>query len=226
MQPESSQADLARQDKSPRDIERWRTAQQQLLAGRAAAVIPVYRDLTRRFPGILNLWFELGTAAAGDLDFALARQAFERAEALAAANPNVLIMLGQQYHRLRLTDRARACYQRAVEADPSSTHARLSLAAWPDRERRLEEPSAQVEACLARQPKEPSALYYRAFLLHRVGRHGEAEKLLRDLAGGALADANIKISCFHLLGVVLDELGQYAEAMEWLLKAKAVARQT
>jgi Flp pilus assembly protein TadD len=129
MQPVTPQPDLAKLERSPRDIQRWQQAQQQLLAGRAAAVLPVYGDLTQRFPGILNLWFELGTAAAGDLDFALACQAFERAETLASTNPNVLVMLGQQYHRLRLTDRARACFQRAVEADPSSTHARLSWAA-------------------------------------------------------------------------------------------------
>jgi Tfp pilus assembly protein PilF len=220
--------DLAKLEKSPRDIERWRAAQQQLLTGRAAAALPAYRDLTGRFPGIVNLWFEFGTAAAGDLDFALAGQAFSRAETLvlASSNPDVLIMLGQQYHRLRQTDRARACYQRAVEADPSSIHARLSLAAWLERERRLEEASAQVETCLARRPSEPAALYYRAFLMHRAGRHGEAEKLLRDLAQSNPGDPNVKISCFHLLGVVLDELGQYTEAMEWLLKAKAMVRQT
>jgi tetratricopeptide (TPR) repeat protein len=226
MQPLTPQPDLARLEKSPRDIDRWQKAQQQLMAGRAAAVLPVYRELTQRFPGILNLWFELGTAAAGDLDFALARQAFGRAETLAATNPNVLIMLGQQYHRLRLTDCARACYLRAVEADPSSSHARLSLAAWHERERRLDQALEQVEACLARQPKQPAALYYRAFLLHRAGRSVEAENLLRALAQGSLPDPNVKISCFHLLGVVLDELGQYAEALEWLLKAKTVTRQT
>src|SRR5580700_4397712 len=136
--------DLAKLEKSPRDIERWQKAQQQLLAGRAAAVLPVYRDLTQRFPGILNLWFELGTAAAGDLDFALALQSFERVETLASANVDVLVMLGQQYYRLRQIARARACYQRAVEADRSSTHARLSWAAWLERERRLDEASAQV----------------------------------------------------------------------------------
>jgi len=220
------QPDLARLEKSPRDLVRWQTAQQQLLAGRATAVLPVYRDLTRRFPGILNLWFELGTAAAGDLDFALALKSFERAETLASANPNVLVMLGQQYYRLRQIARARACYRRAVEADPFSTHARLSWAAWLERERRLDEASAQVEDCLARHPDEAAALYYRAFLRHRAGRHTEAEKLLRDLAQGQLTDPNIRTSCFHLLGVVLDELGQYAEAMEWLLRAKAVVRQS
>jgi tetratricopeptide (TPR) repeat protein len=182
--------------------------------------------LTARFPGIVNLWFEFGTAAAGELDFTLAGQAFERAEALASANSDLLVMLGQQYYRLRQIDRARACYQRAVDADPSSTHARLSLAAWLERERRLDEASAQVDLCLARRPNEPAALYYRAFLLHRAGWHIEAEKFLRDLANGPLNDPDVRTSCFHLLGVVLDELGQYSEAMEWLLKSKAIVRQT
>ena len=219
------QPDLARLERSPRDLERWQKAQQQLLAGRAGAVLPVYHDLTQRFPGILNLWFELGTAAAGDLDFALACQAFERAETLASDNPAVLVLIGQQYHRLRQIDRARAAFRHAVEADPASVHARLSWAAWLERERRLDEASAQVDACLACNPKEAPALYYRAFLLRRAGRPAEAETLLRDLARGDLPDPNVKISCFHLLGVVLDELGQYAEALEWLLKAKALARQ-
>ncbi|HTA29399.1 MAG TPA: tetratricopeptide repeat protein, partial [Candidatus Cybelea sp.] len=217
--------DLGRLEKSPRDLERWQKAQRQLLAGGAAGVLPVYRDLTQRYPGILNLWFELGTAAAGDLDFALASQAFERARRLAAADPAALVMIGQQYHRLRQIDRARACFQEAAEAAPSSVHASLSWAAWLERERRLEQAAAQVDACLARHPKEPAALYYRAFLVHRAGRHAEAEKLLRDLAQGSLPDPNVKISCFHLLAVVLDQLGRFPEAMEWLHKAKALVRQ-
>jgi tetratricopeptide (TPR) repeat protein len=217
--------DLAKLERSPGEVARWQRAQQQLLAGRASAALPVYRELTQRFPGILNLWFELGAAAAGELDFALALQAFDRAGQLASANASVLVMLGGQYHRLRQIDRARACFQQAVEADPSSTHARLSWAAWLERERRLDEAAAQTEACLARNPKDPAALYYRAFLLHRADRHAEAEILLRDLARGDVRDPNVKVSCLHLLGVVLDELGQYGEAMEWLLKAKALTRQ-
>ncbi len=224
MEP-TPQTDLAKLDKSPRDLERWRKARKQLTGGRAAAVVPVYRDLTQRYPGIVNLWFELGVAAAGDLDFELAVRAFERARTLASANSALLIAIGQQYHRLRQIDRARVCFQQAVEAEPSSTHTRLSWAAWLERERRIEEASAQVEVCLAVNSKDPAALYYRAFLLHRADRHEEAGNLLRELASGSFPDPNLKVSCFHLLGVVLDQLGQYAEALDWLLKAKAVVRQ-
>ena len=39
----------------------------------------------------------------------------------------------------RLLDRARAAYERAVAADPASVDARVSLAVWFEKERRLED---------------------------------------------------------------------------------------
>ncbi len=57
------------------------------------------------------------------------------------------------------------------------------------------------------------------------GRNTEAETLLRDLIKGDSQDPNVKYSSRQLLGVVLDELGQYSEAIRWLCEAKAQARQ-
>jgi tetratricopeptide (TPR) repeat protein len=222
---QSLQPDFARLENSPSDLARWQKAQQQLLAGKAAIALPAYRELTTKFPGIANLWFELGTAASFELDFELARKAFGRVEVLADTDAGVLVSLSQQYHRLRQPVRARACLSRASEIAPSSSHARLSLAAWLERERRLDEASEQVEASLSRNPKDAAAFYYRAFLLHRKGNAAEAQTLLRELIQTGAGDITVKISCFHLLAMVLDELGQYAEAMEWLLKAKALTRQ-
>jgi tetratricopeptide (TPR) repeat protein len=222
---QNSQADLARLEKSPQDLARWQTARQQLITGKAAASIPAYRELVKRFPSIANLWFELGTAAAADLEFDLAREALNRGEELASTDAGVLIAMGQQYHRLRQPARARACMERAAQVEPSSSHARLTWAAWLERERRVEEALEQAEACLARNPRDAAALYYRAFLLNRMGRASEAQALLRDLIRTGAGDAGVKISCLHLLAVLLDEAGEYAEAMEWLLKAKALTRQ-
>jgi hypothetical protein len=222
---QSLQADLANLEKSPQDLARWQKAQKQLLAGQAALALPAYQDLAKRFPTIANLWFELGTAAAADLDFDLAREAFARAEDLASTDSAVLIALGQQYHRLRQPARARACFERAARAAPASSHARLSWAAWLERERRLDDALEQAEACLTRNPRDAAALYYRAFLLHRKGRATEAHGKLSDLIQTGAGDPGVRISCLHLMAVVLDELGQYVEAMEWLLKAKALTRQ-
>lgn len=220
------QDDLARLQHKAREVARWQQAQQLLLAGQNRSALPIYHALLAAFPGVAQLWFESGIAAAGELEFDRADAAFKRAEGLAAKDASMLILLGQQYHRLRRLDRAREYFERAVAADPNSVPARLSLAEWFERERRLDEAWQCVEQCLANHPKDPQARYFRALLLHRKKRLNEAETLLRDLIRDNPQDAMTRVSSRHLLGVVLDELGQYAEAVKMLCEAKALVRQS
>ena len=219
-------SDLVRLQRSSRDISRWQRAQQQVVGERYASAIPAYRDLVQRFPGVEQLWFELGLAALGNIDFALAQDAFSRAERLAPTDPSFQVLLGQQYHRLRKPDLARACFERAVKADAASVHAQLSLAAWYERERRLEQAAEAVEACLARHPGHPQALCVKALLLQRQNRHDEAEALLQRVIEQTPADVNVRVSSRHLLAVSLDQLGRYDEALRWLLESKNLLGQT
>ena len=119
---------LAHLERTPRDVARWQKAQQQLLGGQPGPALAAYRDLARRYPAVPELWFELGNAAAGELDFALASQAYRRVVELAPNNANLLVMVGRQYQGLRQLDQARAAFERAVAADPASVDARISLA--------------------------------------------------------------------------------------------------
>jgi tetratricopeptide (TPR) repeat protein len=217
--------DLARLQNSAEGMASWQRAQQHLLGGRSGPALANYRNLVKKFPGAAQLWAELGLAAAGELDFAAANQASARAAELAAGDAPLLVSIAQQYHRLRRLDKAAECFEAAVAADPSSVHAQLSLAAWLERNRRLDEAWECVGACLARHPKDARALYFRAFLLHRKGLNGEAEEALRELLLSDPPDRDVKHSATHLLGVVLDALGQYHEALLWLAKAKALMRQ-
>jgi tetratricopeptide (TPR) repeat protein len=217
--------DLAKLQNSPQSAASWQRAQQHLLGGRNTPALAAYHVLVQQFPGVSQLWAEYGMAAAGDLNFALANQASQRAAELASADSSLLISIGQQYHRLRRPDQARACFEQAVAAEPSSVHARLSLAAWLERDRLLDEAWECVQTCLTEHPQDARALYFRAFLLHRRGLQTGAETALRDLLGDNPADPAVKYSAMHLLGVVLDALGQYDEAMQWLGKAKALLRQ-
>jgi tetratricopeptide (TPR) repeat protein len=223
--PKSGQpGDLAKLNASPQAAASWQQAQQNLLHGRNAAALAGYRSLVRQFPDVSQLWAEMGLAAAGDLDFTLADQASRRAAELAASDANLLVSLGQQYHRLRRLDQAAACFADAVKADPSSVHARLSLAAWLERSGKLDEAWVCVELCLAQNPKDSRALYYRSFLLHRKGMNAEAETALRELLKSNPPEADVKYSATHLLGVVLDALGQYDEALRSLAAAKSMLR--
>ena len=215
---------LAQLERTPRDVARWQKAQQKLLGGQHGPALAAYRDLVRRYPAVPELWFELGNAASGELDFAQANLAYRRTLELAPRKVSLLCSIGQQYQGLRQLDDARSCYERAVTADPDSVDARINLAVWFEKERRLEEAWECVEACLARHPRDDQARYFRAFLLHRKKRDAEAETALRDLIKDGPQYPYVKYASRHLLGVVLDQLGQYAEAMRWLVEAKALVR--
>ena len=67
---------LTQLQRTPRDMARWQKAQEQLLGGRPGPALASYRELAGRYPGIPELWFELGNAASGELDFAQAIQKF------------------------------------------------------------------------------------------------------------------------------------------------------
>jgi tetratricopeptide (TPR) repeat protein len=218
--------DFEKLQRSPRHVARWQKAQQDLLVGRSEPALEAYRELLKKFPGTAQLWFELSYAAAKQLDFVLADQASQRAAELSPKDVSMLVLIGQQYHQLRRLDKARTCFQRAVACDPSSIHAQLSLADWYEREGRLDDAWACVEACVARHPQHTQVLCVKALLLHRKKRNEEAETLLRDLIKRESQDLNVKYTSRRQLAVVLDELGQYAEAMHWLGEAKAVLRST
>jgi tetratricopeptide (TPR) repeat protein len=218
--------DLAKLRRSPA-MASWQNALQHLNTGRHAPALAGYRDLVQQFPGVAQLWAELGLAAAGDLEFSLADQAFQRALELSPADAVLLVFIGWQYYHLRRLDQALACFKRAVAADPSSANARLTLASWLERSHRLDEALECVETCLTQHPKDAQARYFKAFLLHRKGLDGEAETTLRDLLkSNPLPPLEVQSNANYLLAEVLDALGQYAEALICLGQAKTLRRQT
>lgn len=215
---------MAKLQRNPRDLAKWRLAQQHLLGGDYRPALAAYRDLARRYPAIAELWFELGNAASGSLDFPLANQAYQRTRELARGNAPLLGMIGQQYQSLRQLDDARSCYEDALAADPGSVDARINLAIWFEKQRRIDEAMQCVDACLARSPGDDQARYFHAFLLHRGKDNDTAASELRALIEDGPRYPFVKYAARHLLGVVLDQLGQYDEAMRWLIEAKAQVR--
>ena len=199
----------------------WQNALQHLQNGRHAPALAIYHNLVQQYPSVPQLWTELGMAAAGDLEFGLADQAFQNALELAPNDAVLLVFIGTQYSYLRRLDQTTACFKRAVEVDPSSANARLALAPWSERSRRLDEAWECAETYLAQHPKDGQMLYLKAFLLHRKGLDGEAETVLRDLLkNNPLLPLDLQSNANYLLGDVLDALGQYAEALACLNKAK------
>jgi tetratricopeptide (TPR) repeat protein len=219
-------SELAKLQGSPREVARWQKAQQQLMGKRFTAALAGYQDIVKKFSGVAQLWFELGMAAMGALEFDLADQAFRRTMELSATDVQMLILLAQQYQRLRRLDQARRCFELAVAADPSSAHAQISLALWHEKDRQLDKAWECVEPCVAAHPHDGYAVYVKALLLHRKKQNSEAETLLRDLIKRDSPDPQVRISSRYLLAEILDEAGHYAEAFRQLLEAKNFARLT
>ncbi|MGP8201340.1 MAG: tetratricopeptide repeat-containing sulfotransferase family protein [Limisphaerales bacterium] len=204
----------------------WQNAQLSLRAGRHAAAQAGYRDLVQFFPGVTQLWLELGSAAAGDLDFAQADEAFRRAMELSPNDAVLLVSIGTQFYHMRRLEQASACFKRAVAADPSSFDARMTLASWLERNHRLDEAWEYAETCLAQRPKDGRILYFKAYLLQCKGLNKEAETALRNLiTGDPSLSLDVRFNATHLLGIVLDALGQYEEAFSHFSKAKTLRRQ-
>ncbi len=221
----SLQEDLAKLRRSPQAMASWQNALTQLNSGLHAPALAGYRNLVQQFPNVPQLWAELGLAAAEELEFALADQSFQRALELAPSDAVLLAFIGTQYYQLRRLDQAFSCFKRAVVADPSSTGARRDLASWLERSRRLDEAWKYVESCVAQHPKDAHMLYFQAFLLRRKGLDREAETALRSLLqNDSLLPLDVQFNANFLLGNVLDALGQYAEALTCLGKAKMLRR--
>ena len=216
--------DLAKLQGSQGGLASWQDAQKHLHTGHHAPALAGYQNLVEQFPDVPELWAEMGQAAAGNLDFTLADQASERAVKLAAADPQMLVSIGQQYQHLGRLEQSCACFERAVAADPKAVHARLSLAEWYERHWRIDQAWDSVQACLSHHPKNGHALYFQAFLLHRKGLNEEADTALRDLLSNSSLSADVKCSAKRLLAVVLDRAGQYSEALTCLGKAKKIMR--
>ena len=217
-------ADLEKLQSTPRDLALWQKAQRHQLEGRPDRALANYTELLQQYPDVVQLWFEHGMAAAGDLEFDLANQSFRLTLELAPKDSPWLFWVGQQYHRLRRLDQARDCFERAFAANPVFVQARLNLADWFEKDRKLDKAWDCVDGCLARHPQNPHALFFRARLLQRTGRAAEAETVVRNLIKSNPSDPDVQCNSRHLLGVVLDELGQYAEAMRWLTEAKNLSR--
>ena len=218
-------SDLSQLHRSPRDLDRWQKAKAHLFGGQYASAVKAYRELLTKYSIVPELWFELGNAEAGQLDFASAHNSYERALELAPRNARLLLLIGQQYQGLRQLDRARSCFERAAAADPTLMDARISLALWFEKERRLSDAWDCVQTSLAQKPDDDQARYLHAFLLWRMERYGEAESALRKLISSDIKYPYVKYASRHLLGVVLDQLGEFAEAMRWLCESKALVRQ-
>ena len=199
-------------------------AQQLLAAEDFAEALPRFKRLTNLRPDLAVLWMGLAGCASALRQHEVAEQARQKARdlALSSRNCRLLLQLGHQYLAARQPATARACYERAAEADPKDINPLISLAVLTEKGHQLAESRAFVDRCLALDPLEEQARYFAAFLARRENNFAEAERLLHDLIATEPKHPYVCYACRYELARILDHTGRFDEALSALAQAKAL----
>jgi len=146
--------------------------------GRLDEALAGYAGVAQAFPGEPEPHFRMGLVEAERGALAPARQAIDRALAL-AERPHYLVALGDVLDRLGSRPQAIAAWSRAATLQPAlwPAHARLGVAL--QEEGRQEEALAHCGAVAELRPQDPGAWNNLAAALVAIGRPGPAEAASR-----------------------------------------------
>lgn len=165
------------------------------------------------------LLLALGSACFAAVRIPEAERAFRRAAEIDPANPDPGRGLLATLMGAKKMDEACTLARSLAARHPRLADLHARLAQVLERTNRVEEASAAVDAALAINPDEPTALWVRALLLQRSGdKEGSIQFFERALAHTVSRQERRDIS--RALGLVLDELGRHEEAYARFLDSK------
>ncbi|MEO1311196.1 MAG: sulfotransferase [Pseudomonadota bacterium] len=154
-------------------------------------------------------------------------EAVAAADRAAAAGPHTALELdtiGVAFSRAGLHDRAAEFYERAVEIEPRNGAFLYNLAASLQFLGRLSDAETRYREAHAAAPKDHRALAAAAQLAKQTPARNDIEALRRVFDQNR-DDAEAARQIGHALAKCFEDLGDPAEAMVWLGRAKAGARQ-
>ena len=183
---------------------------QQLDLGKASAAEQSFREIERRFPGLIGTKVNLGSAltAQNRLDeaTALLNDALKEDPFCVQA----LINLSVISLKRKDISGAQRQLERALGIDPLSFEARYNLAVVLMKQRQLPEAMRMLEEAARLRPDHPHVRHNLAHLRWHRGEYAAAEQALRDV----IRLAPEKVDSAVDLGKVLLEAGRVGDALE------------
>lgn len=154
-------------------------ARRALRQGEAVEAIRQLEKATRIAPNDDSLWCGLGAAYRQSSDFASARQAYERALALKADNPQVLSNLGEWCMARGESEDALVWFEKALHADPGLFEARLNKTAALFELARYAEARILSEQLVADEPGRAEACLNLGNVLVHTGKSKQGIKFYK-----------------------------------------------
>ncbi len=150
-----------------------------------------------------------------------AEEYLNRLQKFAAAQPDLLFLMGQTYRMIFREDRAIQCIQEYVSTTGKRhADAHFELAVLYERRHRLAEAEAAVERVLALDSAYHEAWIVQARLLRQSGRQADATRLLRRLTQQPRAHAFARAQAWAALADVADKNGEFAMAVSHMARCK------
>lgn len=192
----------------------FRSAQQDMQAGRFASAIENFNKVLRLRPDLVAARVNLGLAyhAVGDYQLAVAdlRQADQE-------NPHLLatkLFLGLSYMKLGSPEKAIPALNQALTIDPSNREARRALATAEISEYQYGNAAAQFRKLAAAEPDQAAALF---------GLGHDYLQMARQLSGKVSLNYPHSAWSFRLAGDIESERNLWANAAAEYAKALAIA---
>ncbi|EEF59639.1 tetratricopeptide repeat-containing sulfotransferase family protein [Pedosphaera parvula] len=169
---------------------------------------------------------DLGSAQAKAYDFAAAEQSFEHAVRISRMKPDALLAVGHYWLEVRHYEAAIKYFQQILKESRIPVLTFVRLGEIFIRMRRLDDAVAIAERALRLYSQNESALLLRAKVHREQKQLADAERLLRMVTAKIGDNAEVRAGAWYELAAILDQQGQYDQAMAALLEAKALMRLT
>ena len=169
-----------------------------------------------------KILLDLGMANAMNYDFAAAERFFENAIRVAPSKTDALMVVGQNWRKLRHFEAARHCFERVLQQSHFPIPAIFKLAEIYERLRCPEKSEELIDRALQLDGADGGALFARAEIYCRKRQWEDAEKLFRSI----LAKSQYRIlhaATWNELGRIFDQQGHYDQAWAAFLEGKALS---
>jgi tetratricopeptide (TPR) repeat protein len=184
--------------------------------------IEILERASRLDPANAQVLLGLGRAYGLRYDYAGAERCFEKAIRVAVKKTEALEMAAHACTDFVNPQMAEGYFERAVKQNDASPELFARMAELYEHLARVDEARALVDRALQLDARCAPALLVRARLDRQAGRLEDAERTLQSFP--ANAERHMRAGGYYELGMVLDRLGRYDEAMTAFLEAKAMLR--
>lgn len=207
------------------DLPELQKARALWIANRFEESLQLFEKAVRTHPQNLVALVDASRALGARFEIQRAEEMLDRLMKLGARQPNILHLAGQSYRMIFRPEKAIDCFQRVLTMTREIPDACLELAVLYERRHRVEEAAAVIEDCLRVEPGYVEAQFFKARLLRRMKNDSAAEALFHELAANNQAHPQVRAQAWAEIATRHDRQGEYARAMEAMLKCKTLLLQ-